>query len=83
MKLTRVRTMEELKLLADLRRSVWYENFKRPIPAVVMLNMQAALVLRFIQSGVYEWKPQRSFFSGESICRAKPTALTATTKSTP
>lgn len=65
MKLHRVWTVEELKRLADLKRSVWHANFKRPIPAVVMLNMSATLVLRFIGSGMFEWQPKRSYFSSE------------------
>jgi hypothetical protein len=48
--------VEHLAKLAEEKRAVMYANFGRPIPAVVMMNMQSVLVLRMIRSGVFEYK---------------------------
>ena len=52
----RVRTVEALAKLAEQRRAVWYQNFGRPIPAVVILNMSAGQVLQMIRHGLYLYK---------------------------
>ena len=52
----RVRSVEHLAKLAEEKRAVMCANFGRPVPAVVMMNMQAVLVVRMIRSGVFEYK---------------------------
>jgi hypothetical protein len=44
----RVKTVEHLLILANERQSVAHPNWSRPIPAVVVMNMAASLVVRLL-----------------------------------
>lgn len=57
MKGRRIRTVEQLKKLADNRRSV-IDPFRdgHHKPAVFVLNMSCSLVLAKIRSGLYEYR---------------------------
>lgn len=49
----RIKTVEQLAVAAAERRSVIVSCWRGRMPAVVVMNMQAAQVVKMLESGIY------------------------------
>ena len=57
----RITKLEHLRFLAEARRSVVcprYYAWSKPKPAAVVLNLQARMVLRLIEEGLFVYHPK-------------------------
>ena len=65
----RIETLEQLEMVRKCRRCVTprarYGMFSKPMPASVLLNMPARIVLRAFRRGLYIYKPGTENYHAE------------------